>query len=157
EDGAPEDEEEEYAGDEASFDGTPGYLAPECAERNVRRSATTDLYALGATLFKLMTGQLPVPFVAARPDLLVSTTTAATSALASIIARLLDPDPSARPRHAEEVARDLERARALLTAPLNRGATATTVRAALAALFAEEGLPAPLAPLLAEVRRASAP
>src|SRR5439155_10810529 len=103
--------------EELSFDGTPGYLAPECAEPSVRRSPATDLYALGATLFKLTTGELPTPGVTPRLDLLEPAKSEATVVLADVVERLLDPDPNARPYHAEEVARELLRARSLLSTP----------------------------------------
>jgi eukaryotic-like serine/threonine-protein kinase len=105
--------------------GTPGYIAPECVELGAEPSPTTDLYALGVTLFKLMTGSssssscgtarvsapaLPVP--APRLTELTRSQSTAPLSLAEITALLLEADPSARPRHADWVARELERARA---------------------------------------------
>lgn len=39
--------------------GTPHYLSPEQGQGNVRLTRATDLYALGATLFHLLTGRVP--------------------------------------------------------------------------------------------------
>lgn len=39
--------------------GTAGYVAPELLAGTTRASPLTDVYALGVTLFKLMTGKLP--------------------------------------------------------------------------------------------------
>nr|WP_263429369.1 serine/threonine-protein kinase [Nannocystis pusilla] len=39
--------------------GTPGYVAPELLAGEVRPSPGTDVYGLGVTIYKLMTGRLP--------------------------------------------------------------------------------------------------
>ncbi|MBL8975277.1 MAG: serine/threonine protein kinase, partial [Myxococcales bacterium] len=39
--------------------GTPEYMAPEFLQRGVRAEPRTDIYALGATLYKLLTGVVP--------------------------------------------------------------------------------------------------
>lgn len=39
--------------------GTPEYMAPELLQRGVRAEPRTDIYALGATLYKLLTGVVP--------------------------------------------------------------------------------------------------
>ncbi len=43
------------------FLGTLDYMAPEQAERSSNVDYRSDLYSLGATMFRLLTGQLPVP------------------------------------------------------------------------------------------------
>ncbi|MCP3918872.1 MAG: serine/threonine protein kinase [bacterium] len=47
-------------GAEEGIVGTPDYLAPELLE-GVRHSPTSDVYALGVTLYRTLTGRLPFP------------------------------------------------------------------------------------------------
>ncbi|WP_437678463.1 serine/threonine-protein kinase [Sorangium sp. So ce131] len=107
------------AGDRPLF-GSRGYMAPELLLGGPA-SPGTDLYALGATLFRLCTGQLPVDAMGGieallarkhppRLDALLPPDKPEIEPLARLTALLLDPDPGARPRHAEWVARELERA-----------------------------------------------
>jgi serine/threonine protein kinase/tetratricopeptide (TPR) repeat protein len=85
------------------------YAAPELATEAA--SAASDLYALGATLLGLRTGAAPAP----RAELATLAITAGSAVdapellvpLSALLARLLDPDPHARPQHAEWVAREL--------------------------------------------------
>ncbi|WP_437977155.1 AAA family ATPase [Sorangium sp. So ce295] len=109
--------------------GTPGYIAPECA---VGQSATpaSDLYALGVLIFRLRTGSLPaeleqrsgepahwllVPRRPAPPlEALVPDPTTATGLLSRLTATLVALDPQSRPRHADQVARELDRILAAL-------------------------------------------
>ncbi len=89
--------------------GPSGYRAPELSAD--APSAASDLYALGATLLGLRAGSAPV----ARAELSTLAITADSRAdapavviaLSALLARLLDPDPRARPQHAEWVAREL--------------------------------------------------
>ncbi len=104
--------------------GTTGYIAPECLHDGAPASPSSDLYALGATLYKLRHGFLPggalasggtVDFDARRAEVVTRSTgvgaRAASSAapstlegpLGELLAQLLSPDPRTRPRHAEWV------------------------------------------------------
>ncbi|WP_437644121.1 serine/threonine-protein kinase [Sorangium sp. So ce362] len=105
--------------------GTPGFIAPEILLGGAATPAA-DLYALGATVLRLCTGQVPLdpaggPVAvhprrrAPRLDAILPLDTPALAPLADLTALLLDPDPRARPRHAEWVARELERVLALST------------------------------------------
>jgi serine/threonine protein kinase/tetratricopeptide (TPR) repeat protein len=115
--------------------GTLGFIAPECFF-GAPASPASDLYALGATLFTLLVGQLPaeaalvvsatrrlaVPLSIPRGpvpriDRLLPGRSAATPALAELVALLLDENPDARPRYADWVARELEQLRASILSP----------------------------------------
>jgi serine/threonine protein kinase/tetratricopeptide (TPR) repeat protein len=90
--------------------GTPGYIAPECLWLAAPPTPVSDLYALGATLHRLATGVLPnvqMPTLAQRN----SESSAVINSLADLTRLLLSPDPAKRPRHADWVARELERIR----------------------------------------------
>lgn len=149
--------------------GTPGYVAPEClVPGGPSGSPSADLYALGVTLFKLAAGMRPDehrhdsptramatgahPGSAVRLDALLDASTPGLTALSDVVASLLAPDPGARARHADRVARELERVRADLLPTSPEASSACPRAAALAAL----DLPAPavLAPLFARAREA---
>jgi serine/threonine protein kinase len=98
--------------------GTPEYMAPEQAEDAHSADQRSDIYSLGATLFHLLTGQLPVqgksylhrlqhlltspprPLRDVRPD--------APPELAAVVDRMRARNPAHRPTTAEEVIRLLE-------------------------------------------------
>ncbi len=102
----------------ASCLGTPEFMAPEQAESSDAADARSDLYALGATLFHLLTGQLPVqgtsylhklkhlltlpirPLAEARADV--------PPGLASAVDRLRARDPGERPASVDEAIALLE-------------------------------------------------
>jgi serine/threonine-protein kinase len=117
--------------------GTPLYLAPEVLAGQPA-SAGSDVYSLGVLLYHLATGLFPVtgrslqdlravhersvrtPVRAARPDL--------PRALARVIERAIDPDPSARYQSAPELAAALAHCR-----PRRR--TRVAIGAAIAAVL----------------------
>jgi serine/threonine protein kinase len=98
--------------------GTPEFMAPEQAEDASKADERSDLYALGSTLFHLLTGELPVqgnnymhtlqklllvaprPLIEARPDV--------PPALADVVDRLRAREPGLRPASAGEVISLLE-------------------------------------------------
>ncbi|WP_437591761.1 serine/threonine-protein kinase [Sorangium sp. So ce1000] len=119
--------------------GTPGYIAPECAVAGQTATPASDLYALGVLIFRLRTGSLPaelepvgepahwllVPRGPAPPlEGLVPDPTPATGLLSRLTARLIALDPQGRPRHADQVARELDQILATLDPELApRGTT----------------------------------
>ena len=100
--------------------GTPQYMAPEQFMDDQRMGPWSDLYAVGAMLFEIITGDPPYPpaspvrMVAAkltgapgvtpRPGLQIPMT------LTRIIRELLAPDPRQRPRFAVTLSAELARA-----------------------------------------------
>ncbi|WP_437320810.1 protein kinase domain-containing protein [Sorangium sp. So ce385] len=150
--------------------GTPGYIAPECLALAAPPTPRSDLYALGVTLFKLGNGRLPdtaertrahLGPSAPRPEALTRADAAEATSLPALIALLCDPDPRARPGHADGVARALERLRDRLTPPratLAEGPPPPPIARAQGPLLgAEPRIPPPLAPLFDRLRRTDHP
>jgi eukaryotic-like serine/threonine-protein kinase len=110
-----------------AFLGTPEFMAPEQAEDSSRADARSDLFSLGATLFHLLTGKLPIdgstmihrlqqllmvpqrPLADSRPDV--------PADLAALVDRLRDRDPERRPQTADEVILALRPHRRLNSVP----------------------------------------
>jgi serine/threonine-protein kinase len=93
--------------------GTPFYMAPEQSAGNVT-GGSTDLYALGITLFELSTGQLPFPEGDVAEQHRNATPPDASAlvenyppALAELIAHMMAKKPELRPESARLVAERL--------------------------------------------------
>jgi serine/threonine-protein kinase len=99
--------------------GTPFYMSPEQA-RGKALSPATDFYALGGTLFHLLTGRIPFTGATAavimarhitdavpNPRSLEPTISTATS---NLIVKCLQKDPKQRYQTADDLLRDLDRA-----------------------------------------------
>jgi serine/threonine protein kinase len=98
--------------------GTPEFMAPEQAEDASKADCRSDLYALGSTLFHLLTGQLPVrggsyihtlqQLLMAAPRPLAQARADVPPALAAIVDQLRAREPALRPASAVEVIALLE-------------------------------------------------
>jgi serine/threonine protein kinase len=111
--GRADDKEDDGLTLEGAALGTPEFMPPEQAEDSSRADQRSDLYSLGATLFHLLSGEMPVtgsscmdrlqrlllapprPLMEARPD--------APGELAVIVDRLRARDPAHRPASVEDV------------------------------------------------------
>lgn len=84
--------------------GTPDFLAPEAWTPNTPLDSRADLYAVGVTLYQMLTGEIPrglweMPSARAGTDVRFD----------AIIERAMQPKPEARYQSAAELGRDLER------------------------------------------------
>lgn len=100
--------------------GTIDYMSPEQATHNHSIDRRTDIYSLGATLYKLLTGSAPfeedhpvnatqtlVSLATSQPLPIGERRTDLPAALATYIDRMLDPVPDNRPDSAAEISATL--------------------------------------------------
>lgn len=104
---------------EGTIVGTPDYLAPEQILNDSSIDARTDIFSLGCTLFRLLTGKLPYPGrnlleklqarINREPISLRSLLPEAEEHLDRVVAKMLQPKPRDRIQTAAEVAEELAR------------------------------------------------
>ncbi|MDY3562255.1 protein kinase [Gemmata sp. JC673] len=79
--------------------GTPGYRSPEQIDSNQNVTVASDVYGLGAVLYRMLTGRLPV----ADEPLQFPSRSRVPRPLRRLCVRCLQADPNARPPAAEVV------------------------------------------------------
>lgn len=109
----------EVIGGQGYVVGTMDYIAPEQTDDPTKVDGRADLYALGATLYYALTGQLPYPgggnkekMQRAReeqPRPLLELNPAATPEIVVVVNRLMAKDPAQRYQTAAEAREDLRR------------------------------------------------
>lgn len=103
--------------------GTPGFMSPEQASgESGRVDARTDIYGLGASLYRALTGEYPIradslrevlaAIVSDRPVSLSKRYPGCPPGIARIVARCLEKEPQDRYPDAATLAEDLDRAAA---------------------------------------------
>jgi len=99
--------------------GTPHYASPEQAQGKAAIDTRSDIYGLGATMFRMLTGRTPFEGTGAAevmakhvnedaPDLR-SVEPTVPAALAAMVRRMMQRDPAARYQTAGDLLADLER------------------------------------------------
>ncbi len=97
--------------------GTADYMAPEEILDARRADIRADIYGLGCTLYRLLTGEVPFPggsaeeklrrHLSAEPRPLAALRPEVPPALAQLVARMMAKDPARRPQAPAEVAQGL--------------------------------------------------
>ena len=87
--------------------GTPEFLAPEAWTSNTPLDRRADVFAVGVTLYQMLTGEIPRGFWE-MPSALVAT----DARFDAIIERALQPKPEERYQSSAELRRDLEKIQA---------------------------------------------
>ena len=140
---AAADGENEPLTERELFAGTPAYASPEQFADDVPVDVRSDIYALGATLWFLLTGRSPfegrtlaeihrqqtgqpLPF-----DLLQKVS-GERAPVATLLRAMLSPDPAGRPQSARELLAALARCQRALAAPAIRRRRVLIVAGALA-------------------------
>ena len=103
----------------AQIMGTPGYIAPEVEDQKENGNVASDVYGIGATLYHLLTGQIPYSVNSKKSSSTVNRSANPTPvrkanpkidlSLAVICDRCVMRDPGQRYQSAQEVADDLRR------------------------------------------------
>jgi serine/threonine protein kinase len=98
------------------FTGTPDYMAPESLTQGVTQPVVKDMYSLGITLYRMLTGQLPfvgsgtsavlVQHRQTRPTLLRRFRPDAPRELSDLVSRLLAKQPFRRPQDLRSLIRE---------------------------------------------------
>ncbi len=130
--------------DNSKVVGTPHFMSPEQALRRPL-DHRSDLYSLGCTLYRLLSGRTPfrrssvkeilVAHVKETPEPLTDLAPAGGPEAAAMVERLMQKDPDARYQSAEELVQDIE---AALAPPSRRGMWIAAITAAV--LLAGGGL-----------------
>jgi len=109
--------------------GTPDYIPPELLQGG-RDTHSGDLYSFGATLYHLLAGrppfegETPADIIRARltsrPQPLVTAAPGTSYATCTLVMRLMETEPAARPADSDAAAAEIRRALDLLDHPLTR-------------------------------------
>ncbi len=106
-------------GVEAAWWGTPEYMSPEQCEGNATITPATDLFSLGVTLYRILSGKMPFAghtrealvndITRCSPTRLTQITLGVPDDVARLTAHLLGKTPEERPANAEAVAETCKR------------------------------------------------